>query len=181
MSAKHHLSDYDCGRAVGRQGDDESVTSVAVAMVVSKSVISASLCSPRGKKEQKFHSWPDSCKRCNCYRSARSTSRRLNEVRLYARKPVRCIPLQPRHRRERLRWCKEHAGWDHQNCSLVMFSDESHFRVTSDSGHQLRQRERGTRYAQKFVWEHDRYGRGVMVWAGILRSSRERENITSHL
>ncbi|GFX83571.1 hypothetical protein TNCV_325201 [Trichonephila clavipes] len=35
--------------------------------------------------------------------SARTISRRLNQVGLFAREPLRCIPLQPRHRRERLR------------------------------------------------------------------------------
>ncbi|KAF8790128.1 hypothetical protein HNY73_005197 [Argiope bruennichi] len=56
------------------------------------------------------------------------------------------------------RWCKENVGWDIQNWSRVMFSDESRFSVTSDSGHQLLWRERGTRYAQQFVSERDRRG-----------------------
>ncbi|GFX55266.1 hypothetical protein TNCV_3968201 [Trichonephila clavipes] len=38
--------------------------------------------------------------------SARVLSRQFNQVCL----PVRCIPLQPCHRRERLRWHKEHVG-----------------------------------------------------------------------
>ncbi|GFX71943.1 transposable element Tcb2 transposase [Trichonephila clavipes] len=41
-----------------------------------------------------------------------------------------------------------------------------------DSGHQLPWRERRTRYAQKFVCERDRYGPGVMVWAGIMHNGR---------
>ncbi|GFT15742.1 hypothetical protein TNCV_4943041 [Trichonephila clavipes] len=36
-----------------------------------------------------------------------------------------------------------------------MFSDESRFNMTSDSGHQLLWREHGTRYAYKFVCERD--------------------------
>ncbi|GFY05526.1 transposable element Tcb2 transposase [Trichonephila clavipes] len=48
----------------------------------------------------------------------------------------------------------------------------SRFNVTSDSGHQLLCRERGTRYAQKFVCERDWYSPGVMVWAGIMHNSR---------
>ncbi|GFX05799.1 hypothetical protein TNCV_5089891 [Trichonephila clavipes] len=66
--------------------------------------------------------------------------------------------------RERLRWCKEHVGWDDQNWSRLMFSDESRF-STSDSSHQLLWRDHGARYAQKFVCERDRYGQGVMMWA----------------
>ncbi|GFT68304.1 hypothetical protein TNCV_659211 [Trichonephila clavipes] len=40
MSARHHLSDYDRGRAVGRLEEGKSVTSVALATGVSKNVIS---------------------------------------------------------------------------------------------------------------------------------------------
>ncbi|GFV34920.1 hypothetical protein TNCV_1452221 [Trichonephila clavipes] len=40
MSAKHHLSDYDHGRAVGRLEAGQSVATVAAAMGVSKSAIS---------------------------------------------------------------------------------------------------------------------------------------------
>ncbi|GFV32138.1 hypothetical protein TNCV_1674271 [Trichonephila clavipes] len=76
------------------------------------------------------------------------------------------------HRRERLRWCKKHVCWDPQNCSRVMFSHENRFSVTSPSGHQLLCRERGTRSAQKFVWERDRYGPAVRVWVGILHNER---------
>ena len=56
----------------------------------------------------------------------------------------------------------------------------------SDSGHQLVWRERGTRYAQQYVHERDRYGPGVMVWAGIMYDGRtplhifERGSVTSH-
>ncbi|GFW95337.1 hypothetical protein TNCV_2970591 [Trichonephila clavipes] len=39
---------------------------------------------------------------------------------------------------------------------------ESRFSVTSDSGHQLLWRERGARYAKKFVCERYRYGLGMM-------------------
>ncbi|GFU69647.1 hypothetical protein TNCV_2559371 [Trichonephila clavipes] len=72
-----------------------------------------------------------------------------NQVVLYARKPVHFIPLQPRHLRERLCWCKVHVGWDHQNWSRVTFSNKSRFSVTSNSGHLLPWRERRT-YTQSF-------------------------------
>ncbi|GFY28584.1 hypothetical protein TNCV_4150151 [Trichonephila clavipes] len=39
MSTRHHLSDYDRRQAVGRLEADQSVTTVAAAMGVSKSVI----------------------------------------------------------------------------------------------------------------------------------------------
>ncbi|GFX82556.1 hypothetical protein TNCV_2167041 [Trichonephila clavipes] len=52
--------------------------------------------------------------------------------------------------------------------SRVIHSDESRFSATSDPGHQLPWRERGTRYAQKCDCERDRYDLGVMVWASIM-------------
>ncbi|GFW11356.1 hypothetical protein TNCV_3808761 [Trichonephila clavipes] len=125
MSARHHLSDYDRGRAVGRLKAIQSVTSVAAAMVLvakrnrnfTPGRIASSLETATGTQV-----------------SARTISRRLNQVGLFVRKPVRCIPLQRRHRRE-----ITHT-------------------VTSDSGHQLLSKERGTRYAQKFICERDWYG-----------------------
>ncbi|GFW81821.1 transposable element Tc1 transposase [Trichonephila clavipes] len=66
-----------------------------------------------------------------------------------------------------------------------MFSEENHLSMKSDSDHKLVWRERGTRYAQKFVCERDRYSTGVMVWAGIMHNSRtprhifERRSVTS--
>ncbi|GFT54001.1 hypothetical protein TNCV_153621 [Trichonephila clavipes] len=86
---------------------------------------------------------------------------------------------------ERLRWCKEHVGWDRQNWSRVMFSYESRFSVTSGTGHQLLSRERVARHVQKFVRERDRYGSGLMVLPGIMRNGRkllhifERRSVTS--
>ncbi|GFY69388.1 hypothetical protein TNIN_260201 [Trichonephila inaurata madagascariensis] len=53
-----------------------------------------------------------------------------------------------------------------------MLSDESRFSVTSDSDHQLRRGERGTRYEQKIVFENDPYGPGVMVWSSIMHNGR---------
>ncbi|GFV62807.1 transposable element Tcb2 transposase [Trichonephila clavipes] len=67
---------------------------------------------------------------------------------------------------------RKHFGWDHQNWSRVMFSDESCFSVTSDSGHELLFRECETRCTYKFVCEHDRYNPGMMVWTGIMHNGR---------
>ena len=53
----------------------------------------------------------------------------LNQVCFYARKPVRYISLQSRHRWGRLYWCKEHTGWDHQLWSRRIFTGDSRFSV----------------------------------------------------
>ena len=44
----------------------------------------------------------------NSHISSKSILGQLNPVVFCAQKPVRCIPLQLRHRRGKLSWCKEH-------------------------------------------------------------------------
>ncbi|GFV94590.1 transposable element Tcb1 transposase [Trichonephila clavipes] len=53
--------------------------------------------------------------------------RRLEHIGLYARRPVRCVPLTATHCRLRLTWIREHALCTPQQWSCVMFSDESGF------------------------------------------------------
>ncbi|GFV88927.1 HTH_Tnp_Tc3_2 domain-containing protein [Trichonephila clavipes] len=48
--------------------------------------------------------------------------RRLGHIGLYARRPVRCIPLTATHCRLRLTWSREHALWTPQPWSCVVFS-----------------------------------------------------------
>ncbi|GFW34248.1 HTH_Tnp_Tc3_2 domain-containing protein [Trichonephila clavipes] len=71
--------------------------------------------------------------------------RRLGHIGLYARRPVRCVPLTVTHFRLRLTWSREHALWTPQQWSCVMFSDESRFRLQSDSRQTLIWRAPGTR------------------------------------
>ncbi|GFX01646.1 transposable element Tcb2 transposase [Trichonephila clavipes] len=70
---------------------------------------------------------------------------------LFARRPVRCVPLTPAHRRRH----------------------ESRFSLSSDSHRILIWRERGSRNHPSNIIERDRYGgRGVLVWGGIMLGSR---------
>ncbi|GFT79496.1 HTH_Tnp_Tc3_2 domain-containing protein [Trichonephila clavipes] len=48
--------------------------------------------------------------------------RRLGHIGLYARRPVRCVPLTATHCRLQLTWSREHALWTPQQWSCVMFS-----------------------------------------------------------
>ncbi|GFX04310.1 transposable element Tcb2 transposase [Trichonephila clavipes] len=59
--------------------------------------------------------------------SRQTVYRRLGHIGLYARRPVRCVPLTATHCRLRLTWIREHALWTPQQWSCVMFSDESRF------------------------------------------------------
>ncbi|GFW34171.1 transposable element Tcb1 transposase [Trichonephila clavipes] len=52
-----------------------------------------------------------------------TVARRLHGGGLFARRPVRCVPLTPAHRRRRSLWCREHR----HEWGRVLFTDESRF------------------------------------------------------
>ncbi|GFS78715.1 transposable element Tcb2 transposase [Trichonephila clavipes] len=84
------------------------------------------------------------------------------------RKPVVCVPLNGRQRRNRLCWAREHVSWTQQQWTSVLFTDESRFTMESDSGRLLIWREQRTRYHQSNTVERHSYrGGGILVWAGI--------------
>ncbi|GFX77048.1 transposable element Tcb1 transposase [Trichonephila clavipes] len=81
--------------------------------------------------------------------SRQTVCRRLGHIGLYARMPVRCVPLTATHCRLRLTWSREHALWTPQQWSCVMCSDESRFSLQSDSRRTLIWRAPGTCYHQE--------------------------------
>ncbi|GFT31252.1 transposable element Tc3 transposase [Trichonephila clavipes] len=103
-----------------------------------------------------------------------TVARRLHGGGLFARRPVRCVPLTPSHRRRRSLWCREHRNWRDNEWGRVLFTDESRFSLSSDSHRILIWRERGSRNHSSNIIERDRYGgRGVLVWGGIMLRSRK--------
>ncbi|GFX36118.1 transposable element Tcb2 transposase [Trichonephila clavipes] len=102
-----------------------------------------------------------------------TVARRLHGGGLFARRPVRCVPLTPAHRRRHSLWCREHRNWRDNEWRRVLFTDESRFSLSSDSHRILIWRERGSRNHHSNTIERDRYGgRGVLVWGGIMLGSR---------
>ncbi|GFX22113.1 transposable element Tc1 transposase [Trichonephila clavipes] len=71
-----------------------------------------------------------------------TVARRLHGGGLFARRPVRCVPLTPAHRRRRSLWCREHRNWKDNEWGRVLFTDESRFCLSSDSHRILIWRER---------------------------------------
>ncbi|GFX32003.1 transposable element Tcb2 transposase [Trichonephila clavipes] len=71
-----------------------------------------------------------------------TVDRRLHGGGLFARRPVRCVPLTPAHRRRRSLWCREHRNWRDNEWGRVLFTDESRFSLSSDSHRILIWRER---------------------------------------
>ncbi|GFV55933.1 HTH_Tnp_Tc3_2 domain-containing protein [Trichonephila clavipes] len=76
--------------------------------------------------------------------SRQTVYRCLGHIGLYARNPVRCVPLTATHCPLRLTWSRDHALWTAQQWSWVMFSDESRFSLQSDSRRTLIWRAPGT-------------------------------------
>ncbi|GFW62352.1 transposable element Tcb2 transposase [Trichonephila clavipes] len=100
-------------------------------------------------------------------------ARRLHGGGLFARRPVRCVPLMPAHRRRRSLWCREQRNWRDNEWGRVLFTDESRFSLSSDSHRILIWRDRGSRNHPSNIIERDRYGgRGVLVWGFIMLGSR---------
>ncbi|GFU73734.1 transposable element Tcb2 transposase [Trichonephila clavipes] len=87
--------------------------------------------------------------------------RRLHGGGLFARRPVRCVPLTPAHRRRRSLWCREHRNWRDNEWGRVLFTDESRFSLSSDSHRILIWRERGSRNHPSNIIERDRGAMGL--------------------
>ncbi|KFM63850.1 Transposable element Tc1 transposase, partial [Stegodyphus mimosarum] len=100
-------------------------------------------------------------------------ARRLHGGGLFARRPVRCVPLTPAHRRRRSLWCREHGNWRDKEWGRVLFTDESRFSLSCDSRHIGIWTERGTRNNPFNIIKRDCFGgRGVLVRADIMLGSR---------
>ncbi|GFT06541.1 transposable element Tcb1 transposase [Trichonephila clavipes] len=89
--------------------------------------------------------------------SRQTVYRRLEHIGLYARRPVRCVPLSATHCRLRLTWSRVYALWTPQQWYCVVFSDESRFSLHSDSRRTIIWRAPGTRYHQENTIERHRY------------------------
>ncbi|GFY17841.1 transposable element Tc1 transposase [Trichonephila clavipes] len=90
-----------------------------------------------------------------------TVARRLHGGSLFARRPVRCVPLTPAHRRKRSLWCREHRNWRDNEWGRVLFTDESRFSLSSDSHRILNWRERGSRNHLSNIIERDRGAMGL--------------------
>ncbi|GFW89311.1 transposable element Tc1 transposase [Trichonephila clavipes] len=99
-----------------------------------------------------------------------TVARRLHGGGLFARHPVRCVPLTPAHRRRRSLWCREHRNWRDNEWGRVLFTDESRFSLSSDSHRILIWTERKAAIIPRTFLKGT--GRGVLVWGGIMLGSR---------
>ncbi|GFY03745.1 transposable element Tcb2 transposase [Trichonephila clavipes] len=113
--------------------------------------------------------------------SRKTVARRLKGGGLYSRRPVVCVPFTRQHRTARLQWCREHHNCTEQDCSCVLFSDESRFSLSSDCRRQLIWRESGSAYRPENIQEKDRYPTcSNMVRAGIMINGRMRLHVVAN-
>ncbi|GFX94163.1 HTH_Tnp_Tc3_2 domain-containing protein [Trichonephila clavipes] len=146
MAQRKHLDHFLRSRIIGRLECVRTQLEVSKELGIAQSVIS--------KLWKRFQD--DTSDLSRQLSSATGTTvlrqtvyRRLGHIGLYARRPVRCIPLTATHCRLRLTWSREHALWTPQQWSCVKFSDESKFSLQSDSRRTLIWRVPGTRYHQE--------------------------------
>ncbi|GFS64702.1 hypothetical protein TNCV_4684961 [Trichonephila clavipes] len=140
---RRHLDAFTRGRIIGKLEEGRSVTS----QKKQAADIARHTTQATGRPISRF-----------------TVARRLHGGGLFARRPVRCVPLTPAHRRRRSLWCREHRNWRDNEWGRVLFTDESRFSLSSDSHRILIWRERGSRNHPSNIIERDRYGgRGVLV------------------
>ncbi|KFM76730.1 Transposable element Tc1 transposase, partial [Stegodyphus mimosarum] len=101
--------------------------------------------------------------------SRQTVYRRLGQIGLYARRPLRCVPFTATDCRLRLAWSREHGLWTPQQWACVMFSDECRFSLHSHLRRTFIWRAPDTRYHQENIIKRHRYGgAGVLVWGRII-------------
>ncbi|GFU95367.1 transposable element Tcb1 transposase [Trichonephila clavipes] len=160
QSVRRHLNAFTRGRIIGKLEEGRSVTSVAAEFGIAHSIVS--------RLWRQFQTTGTAIRGFSS-----GLARRLHGGGLFARRPVRCVPLTPAHRRRCSLWCWEHRNWRDNEWGQVLFTDESRISLSSDSHRILIWRERGSRNHPSNIIERDRYGGcGVLVWGGIMLGSR---------
>ncbi|GFV03447.1 transposable element Tcb1 transposase [Trichonephila clavipes] len=172
MAQKKHLDDFLHDRIIGRLKCDRTQLEVSEELGIILSVIS--------RLWQRFQVDGNLSSATGTTVSRQTVYRRLGHIGLYARRPVRWVPLTGTHCRQRLTWSREHALWTPQQWSCVMFSDESRFSFQSYSRRTLIWRAPGTLYHQENTIEQHRYGgAGWLVWGGVILGSRTDQHVQS--
>ncbi|GFV40901.1 transposable element Tcb2 transposase [Trichonephila clavipes] len=155
QSVRRHLDAFTRGRIIGKLEEGRSVTSVAAEFGIAHSIVS--------RLWRQFQTTGTAIRGFGRGRPRETTSAddRLFGGGLFARRPVRCVPLTPAHRRRRSLWCREHQNWRDNEWGRELFTDESRFSLSSDSHRILIWRERGSRNHPSNIIERDRGAMGL--------------------
>ncbi|GFW47368.1 transposable element Tcb1 transposase [Trichonephila clavipes] len=165
MAQRKHLDDFLRGRTIGRLECERTQLEVFEELGIAQSVISRlwqrfqdDVTAKRNRQSTASNLSRQLSSATGTTVSRQTVYRRLGHIGLYARRPVKCVPLTATHCRLRLTWSREHALWTPQQWSCVMFSDDSRFSLQSDSLWTLIWRAPATRYHQENTIERHRYG-----------------------
>ncbi|GFW73994.1 transposable element Tcb2 transposase [Trichonephila clavipes] len=203
QSVRRHLDAFTRGRIIGKLEEGRSETSVAAEFGIAHSIVSRlwrqfqttgirgfGSGRPRGttpaydryivlharrNRRQTAREIARHTTQATGRPISRSTvARRLHGGGLFARRPVRCVPLTPAHRRRRSLWYREHRNLRDNEWGRVLFTDESRFSLSSDSHRILIWRERGSRNHPSNIIEWDRrYGSAVPFHGRICTMSSQ--------
>ncbi|GFW38855.1 transposable element Tcb1 transposase [Trichonephila clavipes] len=160
MAQRKHLDDFLRGKIIGRLECGRTQLEVSEELGIAHSVISRLWQQFQGDVTAKRNRQSTASDLSRQLSSATGTTvsrqtvyRRSGHIGLYARRPVRCVPLTATHRCLRLSWSRETP----QQWSCVMFSDESrtdlHVQSVTITGHI---------YRHVILEQHVRLFRGTM-------------------
>ncbi|GFU86114.1 HTH_Tnp_Tc3_2 domain-containing protein, partial [Trichonephila clavipes] len=132
QSVRRHLDAFTRGRIIGKLEEGRSVTRTAIR--------GFSSCRPRGttpaddryivlqarrnRRQTAGEIAKHTTQATGRPISRFTVARKLQGGGLFARRPVRCVPLTPAHRRRRSLWCREHRNWKDNEWGRVLFTDE---------------------------------------------------------
>ncbi|GFV89839.1 transposable element Tcb2 transposase [Trichonephila clavipes] len=176
---RRHLDAFTRGRIIGKLEEGRSVTSVAAEFGIAHIIVSrlwrqfqttgTAIRARRNRRQTVGEIASHTTQATGRPISHFTVARRLHGGGLFARRPVRCVPLTPARRRRRSLWCREHRNSRDNEWGRVLFTDEIRFSLSSDSHRILIWRERGSCNHPSNNIQRDRYGgRGVLVWEGIM-------------
>ncbi|GFV41514.1 transposable element Tc1 transposase [Trichonephila clavipes] len=137
------LTDFDSGRIIGLRKQVGRIDVSAATSKVATSAPTTSLASIQRHLPPSRHPVP----------SRETIRRRLTEVGLRSRRPLRRLPLTPHHRQCRLDFCRPRATWSVTGWRRVIFSDESRFSLSADDHRTRVWRRTGQRSDPAFIVE----------------------------
>ncbi|GFW44929.1 transposable element Tc3 transposase [Trichonephila clavipes] len=132
QSVRRHLDAFTRARIIGKLEEGRSVTSVAAEFGIAHSIVSR-LDARRNRRQTAGEIARNTTQVTGRPISRFTVDRSLHGGGLFARRPVRCVPLTPAHRRKRSLWCREHQNWRDNEWGRVRFTDESRFSLSTDS------------------------------------------------
>ena len=102
--------------------------------------------------------------------SRQTTSRRLQEIGLFARSPVKKPLISKKNKAARLAFANKHVIWNDDNWSRVFFSDESKFNIFGSDGKNYVRRRVNERLLPKCIKKTVKFGGGSVMLFGMFSS-----------